>query len=115
MSDKQWIFLLITILVIYQLVKGQEENSRSNYRPPTPPSYQPSWNRLHPDFNNSEYVKQWEQAGYDARSAWKWVVDCQVEPNELELVNWIKTVKGLSPDDITSRWGSSGVNPLRGE
>ena len=36
MSDRQWILLLITIIIIYKLAKWTEEDAPSS-RPPTPP------------------------------------------------------------------------------
>lgn len=115
MTDKQWIFLLITILVIYKLYVWQEEMDRDrSYRPPPPPPlpYKKPWNQLHFDFNHSGYVQEWKQAGYDYDSAQKWI-DLGIKPEELNLVRWIKETKGLSPDYIRNRGGH--VADLRGE
>ena len=102
MSDKEWILLLITLLVLYKLYRWQEAMDQDKrYRPPTPPSYQPNWNQLHSSFDD-EYVKQWEQEGYDYYSVRKWM-ELGVEPNELELVKWIREVKGLSVDYIRNK------------
>ena len=119
MSDRQWILLLITLLVLYKLYRWQEAMDQDKrYRPPTPPSYQPNWNQLHSGFDD-KYVKQWEQEGYDYYSVRKWI-ERGVEPNELELVKWIREVKGLSVDyirnkgqmaELRSEWRRSNLPP----
>jgi len=105
MNNSQLIVLLVVIAVIYKLVKWQEEvdsDKKWSNQPPSPPPYRPPWNQLHFDFNHSYYVEEWEQAGYDYNSARKWI-DLGINPNELYLVQWIKEVKGLSPNYIQNK------------
>ena len=102
MNKSQLVILLVLLVVIYKLVKWQEEVDNNSWRPPTPPIYRPPWNQLHFDFNHSYYVEEWEQAGYDYNSARKWI-DLGINPNELYLVQWIKEVKGLSPNYIQNK------------
>jgi len=93
----------MTLFVLYKLYRWQETlDQDKSYRPPSPPPPYKPWNQLHYDFNNSDHVQEWEQAGYDYDSARKWI-DLGVKPNELYLVKWIKEVKGLNPEYIRSK------------
>ena len=106
MTNSQWILLLILILALYLLRSTKEDEDR----PPIPPTR--AWNQLHFDFNHSEEVQAWQSAGYDYLTTEKWI-KIGIKPRELALVQWIKEVKGLSPEYLLNRWGN--VNPLRDE
>jgi len=118
MSDQPRILLLITMVVIYKLVKWQAEVTHQSPFTPPPPA-PPPWNQLHFDFNHSHYVKPWKPAGDDYHSAQRWI-EGGIKPSELDFAQWIKEVKGLSPKhlgeggqlaSLRSEWRSKNLPP----